>query len=243
MVDITQRRKAQEDLSRSRDQMRALAKRLQTIREEERARIAREVHDELGQSLTSIKMDLSWVSKRLANLPRDADGLLLMEDRLDQAMQQIDRTVKAVREIATALRPGVLDELGLAAAIDWQTRDFEKRTGIRCDWSMPDFPVPVGPEEATAVFRIFQEMLTNVARHASASAIEVHLSVGKGSLTLEVHDNGCGMSEAALAGKDSLGILGMRERAAQCGGTVTIESATDSGTLAKVQIPTMVGGR
>lgn len=204
-------------------------------------RIAREVHDELGQSLTSMKMDLSWVMKRLINLPA-VDSQPLMRERLEQAMQQIDHTIKSVREIATALRPSVLDELGLAAAIDWQTGDFEKRTGIRCDWSMPSAPIPVGPEEATAVFRIFQEMLTNVARHAQATAIRVRLTIAKGGLTLEVRDNGCGISESALAGMDSLGLLGMRERAAQCGGSVTIRRDEEGGTVAKVRIPLLIGG-
>ncbi|MEX5219258.1 MAG: PAS domain S-box protein [Nitrospira sp.] len=241
MVDITQRKQAQEELRRSRDGLRALAKRLHTIREEERMRIAREVHDELGQSLTSMKMDLSWVMKRLINLPA-VDSQPLMRERLEQAMQQIDHTIKSVREIATALRPSVLDELGLAAAIDWQTGDFEKRTGIRCDWSMPSAPIPVGPEEATAVFRIFQEMLTNVARHAQATAIRVRLTIAKGGLTLEVRDNGCGISESALAGMDSLGLLGMRERAAQCGGSVTIRRDEEGGTVAKVRIPLLIGG-
>jgi signal transduction histidine kinase len=203
-------------------------------------RIAREVHDELGQSLTSMKMDLSWVMKRLVN-PPPADSQPLMRVRLEQAMQQIDHTIKSVREIATALRPSVLDELGLAAAIDWQARDFEKRTGIHLDWSMPAVPIPVGPDEATAVFRIFQEMLTNVARHAHATAIRVRLSITKEGLTLEVRDNGCGISESALAGMDSLGLLGMRERAAQCGGSVIIRRDEEGGTVAKVRIPLLVG--
>ncbi len=242
MVDSTQRQEAQDELRRSRDGLRALAKRLHTIREEERTRISREVHDELGQSLTSIKMDLFWVVRRLAAVPA-AEGQSLMRERLEQAMRQIDGTVKSVREIATALRPSVLDELGLAAAIDWQTHDFEKRTGIRCEWVMPPAPIPVGPEEATAVFRIFQEMLTNVARHAQATAIRVQLSVAKGWLTLEVEDNGCGIPEEFSAGKDSLGLLGMRERAAQCGGSVTIQRAETVGTVAKARIPLLVGGQ
>jgi PAS domain S-box-containing protein len=242
MVDISQRKRAQEELRRSRDGLRALATRLHTIREEERMRISREVHDELGQSLTSMKMDLSWVMKRLVNPPAE-DSHPLMRERLEQAMQQIDRTIKSVREIATTLRPSVLDELGLAAAIDWQTGDFEKRTGIRCDWSMPAFPIPVGPEEATAVFRIFQEMLTNVARHAQATAVRVQLLITKEGLTLEVRDNGCGISESALAGMDSLGLLGMRERAAQCGGSVTIRRNPEGGTVAKVRIPLLIGGQ
>jgi PAS domain S-box-containing protein len=243
MLDITQRNEAQEELRRSRDGLRALAKRLHSIREEERMRIAREVHDQLAQSLTSIKMDLSLVMRRLGNQPVAEDGRTAIREHLERALQQVDQTVKSVREIATALRPGVLDELGLAAAIEWQARDFEKRSGIRCDCSMPAAPIPIGPDEATAVFRIFQEMLTNVARHAEATAIRVRLSIVKGWLALSVHDNGRGISASAQAGNDSLGLLGMRERAAQCGGTFTIQRAEEAGTVAHVRIPLWAGGQ
>jgi PAS domain S-box-containing protein len=237
MLDITSRINAQDGLRRSRDQLRALATRLHTVREEDRTRIAREVHDELGQSLTSLKMDLSWIARRVSKESPPDDLHLSILDRLEQAMEQIDVTVQSVRRIATALRPGVLDELGLVAAIEWQGRDFEKRTGIRCVWSAPLSPIPIGPHEATAVFRIFQEMLTNVARHAQATVIRIQLAASHGSLILEVCDNGVGISEAALFSKDSLGLLGMRERASQCGGTIVVERPLEGGTMARLQLP------
>jgi signal transduction histidine kinase len=237
MLDITSRINAQDGLRRYRDQLRALATRLHTVREEDRTRIAREVHDELGQSLTSLKMDLSWIARRVSKESPPDDLHLSILDRLEQAMEQIDVTVQSVRRIATALRPGVLDELGLVAAIEWQGRDFEKRTGIRCVWSAPLSPIPIGPHEATAVFRIFQEMLTNVARHAQATVIRIQLAASHGSLILEVCDNGVGISEAALFSKDSLGLLGMRERASQCGGTIVVERPLEGGTMARLQLP------
>jgi PAS domain S-box-containing protein len=236
MVDMSQRKHAELQLGQSRDQLRALTTRLHSAREEEGARIAREVHDELGQAMTSLKLDLSWVARRLS-LPETADSRAQMRERLQGTMQQLDVTIQTVRAIATALRPSVLDELGLAAALDWQTRDFEKRTGIRCDWSMPSVPIPIGPEQATAVFRIYQEILTNVVRHAQASNIRIQLGISAGWLVLEVCDNGRGIPASALIDSRSLGLLGMRERAAQWGGNISIQGAEGKGTTVKVRLP------
>jgi PAS domain S-box-containing protein len=238
MVDMTQRKQVELQLNQSRDQLRALTTRLNSAREEEGARIAREVHDELGQAMTSLKLDLSWVARRLS-LPETADSRAQMLERIQGTMQQLDGTIQSVRAIATALRPSVLDELGLVAALDWQTRDFEKRTGIRCEWSMPSVPIPVGPDQATAIFRIYQEILTNVVRHAQASTIQVHLEVSAGWLVFEVSDNGCGISSSTLAHTNSLGLLGMRERATQWGGDLSIQGSEGKGTTVTVRIPVL----
>lgn len=238
MVDMTQRKQAELQLNQSRDQLRALMTRLHSAREEEGTRIAREVHDELGQAMTSLKLDLSWVARRLS-LPETADSRAQMLERIQGAMRQLDGTIQSVRAIATALRPSVLDELGLAAALDWQTRDFEKRTGIRCEWSMPSVPIPIGPDQATAVFRIYQEILTNVVRHAQASTIQIHLGISANWLVLEVADNGLGIPASALAHTNSLGLLGMRERATQWGGDLSIQGTAGKGTTVTVRLPVL----
>lgn len=238
MVDMTQRKQVELQLSQSRDQLRALMTRLHSAREEEGTRIAREVHDELGQAMTSLKLDLSWVARRLS-IPETADSRAQMLERIQGAMRQLDGTIQSVRAIATALRPSVLDELGLAAALDWQTRDFEKRTGIRCEWSMPSVPIPIGPDQATAVFRIYQEILTNVVRHAQASTIQIHLDISANWLVLEVSDNGLGIPASALAHTNSLGLLGMRERATQWGGDLSIQGTAGKGTTVTVRLPVL----
>ncbi len=240
MADITQRKLADLQLSQSRDQLRALMTRLHSAREEEGTRIAREVHDELGQAMTSLKLDLSWVAKRLS-VPETADSRGQMLERIQGTMQQVDATIHAVRAIATALRPSVLDELGLTAALEWQTRDFEKRTGIRCTSSMPSVPLPIGPDQATAIFRIYQEILTNVARHAQASQVRIHLDVSAHWLTLEVCDNGRGIPEGTVLKNNSLGLLGMRERAAAWGGDISVIGAEGKGTTVKVRLPLSEG--
>ena len=240
MADMTQRKQVGLELSHSRDQLRALAKRLESVREEESSRIAREIHDELGQAMTSLKLDLSWVARRLS-IPETGETRKQLLERIQGTMQQLEVTIQTVRAIATTLRPSVLDELGLAAALDWQTRDFEKRTGIRCEWSMPLVPIPIGPDQATAIFRIYQEILTNVVRHAQASNLRIHLDITPGWLLFEVCDNGRGIPDSTLANQNSLGLLGMRERAAQWGGDVSILGAEGIGTTVKVRLPLLRG--
>jgi PAS domain S-box-containing protein len=240
MADMTQRKQVGLELSHSRDQLRALAKRLESVREEESSRIAREIHDELGQAMTSLKLDLAWMARRLS-IPETAETRKQLLERIQGTMQQLEVTIQTVRAIATTLRPSVLDELGLAAALDWQTRDFEKRTGIRCEWSMPVVPIPIGPDQATAIFRIYQEILTNVVRHAQASNIRIHLDICAGWLVFEVRDNGRGIPNSILVNQNSLGLLGMRERAAQWGGDVSILGAEGIGTTVKVRLPLLRG--
>lgn len=230
--DVTERMRAEEQLERSNEQLRALSMRLQAVREEESIRIAREIHDELGGALTGLKMDLSWVGKRLSGQSRAA-----VQQKLQSALELIDETVVKVRNISTELRPSVLDDLGLAAAIEWQAREFQRRTEIRCEMVSLQEETALGPERSTAVFRIFQEILTNVARHARASAVEVRMEERGGCLVLEVSDDGRGIEEGKVAAATSIGLLGMRERAMIFGGQVEVVGAEGRGTTVTVRVP------
>jgi signal transduction histidine kinase len=229
--EIAERRRAEEHLRKSEENLRALAGRLQSVREEESTRIAREIHDELGQALTGLKMDLTWVAKKL---PPEQKTLAA---KTESMFNLIDRTIQSVRKIATRLRPEVLDEVGLGPAIEWQAKEFQKRSGIRCRLSLPPPGLVLDRERSTAAFRIFQELLTNVARHANATRIDVAMKVDQGVLVLEVEDNGKGIDDSASFNVKSLGILGMRERALPFGGSIEIEGAQDRGTRVKVSIP------
>lgn len=220
---------SEQELKKSREQLRALAARIQTIREEERTRIAREIHDELGQTLTCMKMDAIWLERKLREDQKD------LKEKTLSTIELIDATINTVRRISSELRPGVLDNLGLFSAIEWQAKEFEKRTGVMCYLDIPAEPVPMEQEISTALFRIFQETLTNITRHAEADRVKIKLYFTPGTLMLEVSDNGKGMSEVNKP--TSLGILGMKERAVIVGGTVNIESKPGSGTKVKVSIP------
>jgi signal transduction histidine kinase len=212
--------------------LRALAARVQSVQEEEQRRIAREIHDELGQALTALKMDLSWMSGRL---PPENERLL---QKTKDMAAQIDRMVHSVRELAARLRPEALDELGLAAAIKWQAREFQLRAGIRCNVALPEEEIELDQERATAIFRIFQELLTNVVRHAAATKVDVALRYLDGGLLLEVVDDGRGIAETAIRSPSSLGLLGMRERTAPFGGRMEIAPRRGGlGTSARVLIP------
>ena len=228
--DITERIRAKEELQHSFEQIRALAARLQMIREEERTRVAREIHDELGQALTSIKIDLSSLVRQLS-IGKE------QERRTESILKLVDEAIHSVRRISTELRPGILDDLGLVAAVEWAAEDFEARTGTKCRLDLPEENVLTDQECATALFRIFQETLTNVARHANATQVDVHLFQEEGYLNLEVHDNGKGISKRQLSTGGSLGILGMRERALLLGGEFTIGGAPGKGTTVRARIP------
>jgi PAS domain S-box-containing protein len=229
--DITERKRMEKDLQSSLDQLRALAARLQSIREEERTRVARDIHDQLGQALTAIKLDMSSLVRELPA------GVAQQSKRASSILQLVDESIQAVRRISTELRPGILDDLGLVAAIEWAGEDFQARTGTTCGLDLPQEVIAVDPEQATAIFRIFQETMTNVARHAHASKVEVRLAREDGDLTLEVHDDGKGMPEDKLMNIESLGILGMRGRAMLLGGELTISSPPGKGTTVRVRIP------
>ncbi len=229
--DVTERREAEEALRASREQLRSLAARLQSVREEERARIAREVHDELGQSLTGLKMDIAGIASRL---PAGEKTLL---ERARTMSSQIDASIQTVRKIATDLRPGILDNLGLVAALEWQAEEFQARTGIACDCTARVDDANLPPEHCTAIFRIFQETLTNVARHARATSVQVMFSESHGQVLLEVKDNGCGIEEERINWQQSLGLLGMKERAYALGGEAVISGAPGLGTTVTVRVP------
>jgi PAS domain S-box-containing protein len=230
--DITDRHLAAEELARSRAELRALAARLESIREEERTRIARELHDELGQALTGLKLDLAWLERRL-NRHSQAE----LVDRCANLLGRLDEVMISTRRIITELRPSVLDQLGLADAIEWQAHDFAARTGlaldlaIECDCEQPPEAV------ASAVFRMLQEALTNVAKHANATRVRVALRVEPKRLFLDVSDDGRGITRDELRGAHSLGLLGLRERALALGGTVSIAPNPHGGTTVALQIP------
>jgi signal transduction histidine kinase len=206
---------------------------LQHVREAEQIRIAREVHDELGQALTGLKLQLTWLASRL---PKQSK---LLHDKTRTMAAHIDETIRAVRRIATELRPGVLDTAGLLAALEWQASQFQTQTGIVCEVKA-EMKETLGNQELnTAFFRIFQEALTNIIRHAKATKVEVHLAEVGGHVVLEVQDNGRGISRAEIHNTKSIGLLGIRERAALLGGSLRIEGERDKGTTLTARIPKM----
>jgi signal transduction histidine kinase len=225
------RKRAVEQLRQSHEQLRALSVYLQHVREEERMRISRAVHDELGQALTGLKIDLSWLGSRL---PRSLGSLV---NKTRAMTSHIDETIQTVRRISTELRPGILDHLGLAAALEWQANEFQARTGIKCKVRSLIERTLLDEEVNTVFFRIFQETLTNIIRHAGATRVEVQLSIVDRHLILEVKDNGRGITDEQLANIKSIGLLGMRERANLLDGEVTITGVPKKGTTVTVSIP------
>jgi signal transduction histidine kinase len=233
-AELAERALTEQRLRGSEENLRALAAHLQSVREEERIHIAREIHDELGQALTGLKYDIGSLAKNPSATAPEAIGATI-----EGLGQQIDRIINSVRRIASGLRPEVLDEIGLAAAVEWQAREFQRRTGIRClvDIS-PGFEDP-DKERSTALFRIFQELLTNVARHANATRVGVHLTDGN-SLDLKVEDNGRGIQEQEFESPRSLGFLGLRERVLAFGGSIEVKGQEGKGTCVSVTIPLAV---
>ncbi len=232
--DVTERLAAEEGLRRSYDELRALSARFESVREEESTRIAREVHDEVGQALTALKMDVAEVERGLAaagGAPEEVTSALSAMLRL------LDDTMDVVHRISTELRPGVLDELGVEEAVEWQLEEFRKRTGIACRFESGFVGGSIDRAVSTALFRVLQELLTNVVRHARASAVHVRLSAGNGRLALEVRDDGCGIPSDRVYAPRSLGLLGIRERVSNVGGSVAIEGEPGHGTLVSVSIP------
>ncbi|MCI1279334.1 MAG: PAS domain S-box protein [Nitrospira sp.] len=234
--DTTDRKRAEEQLQDSLRRLRKLSGRMEGIREEERGRIARELHDELGVGLTCLKIDLSRLGGLLGErlIPRDRAKI---DDKIRGMKEQVDSTITSVQRIVAELRPGVLDDLGLVAAIEWQCRDFQRRTGIPCHCTVSHEDLRVAPEHATAVFRICQEALTNVTRHAKATEVQVRLEDQGVGLLLQVNDNGCGIPPDRLADARSFGLLGMRERAGLLGGDVQIDTREGAGTTIVLQLP------
>jgi PAS domain S-box-containing protein len=229
--DVTERVKAAHALSRSREELREFAAAASSVREQEKSRIARELHDELAQALTALKMDLDWLR---TGLPSGADTL---QTKLTSMQDMVDGTVAATRRISADLRPLMLDDLGLLPAVEWLVQNFSQRTGIVCDLDLAMADLDLEEPYATAVFRILQESLTNVARHAQASLVDVSLAYGEGSVILEVRDNGRGFAIADPRKPNSYGLMGLRERAYLLDGEVAIESRPGFGTLVRVTIP------
>jgi PAS domain S-box-containing protein len=228
--DVTERNRNERLLRESEEQLRLLAGRLEQVREEERVHLARELHDDLGQSLTAIKMDLSWLAAH-PGAARDT-----VSSRIVSSMDLVDRTINAARRLASELRPGVLD-LGLRAAIEWQIGEFHHRSDIRCELELPPGEIPLHPDQEVALFRIFQETLTNVARHSGASLVTTKLTAENGHVILSVQDNGRGITPGERTKRSSLGLLGMRERVLSLGGAMEIEGKQGVGTLFRISVP------
>jgi PAS domain S-box-containing protein len=224
--DITERRQAEQAR-----RVRELAAYLQSAREGERAHVAREIHDELGQALTGLKFEVSLLSRKLGS--EDPE----LSRRLQDVGRSIDTTIGSVRRIVTELRPQILDELGLLEAVRWHVAEFEKRTGVRCTTELPEEPPDWSTDRTTAMFRILQEALTNVARHAEAKQVRVRLERREDRVLLEIRDDGKGFSRERAAAAASFGLLGMEERARMFGGSLEVVSRRREGTTVTVSIP------
>jgi two-component system sensor histidine kinase UhpB len=229
--DITMRKKAEEELRTSREQLRNLSAYLQSAREKERMYIAREIHDELGQTLTALKMDVFWLHKKLS-----ADQKKMIE-KTNSMSALIDSAGETVRRISRELRPGLLDDLGLTAAIEWQVGEFQQRTGIRCE--LVRKPEEIIPEQdiSTAVYRIFQETVTNIARHSNATMVKIFLEMRPHEILLHIKDNGRGIPQEKIESTTSFGLIGMRERVRILQGELKISGVKGRGTLVEVTIP------
>jgi PAS domain S-box-containing protein len=229
-IDISERVAAESDLQRANEQLHHLSGHLQNIREEERKAIAREIHDELGQQLTGLKMDISWALKKcVMNDP--------ISEKLSAMGRLVDQTIAMVRRISSELRPSILDDLGLSDALDWQSTEFEKRYQIQSRFESRITDLPVKPGLVTGLFRIYQESLTNVARHSDAKMVQASLRLVDENLILQVADNGKGFDTATIATKKTFGLMGIRERTLMMGGQCTILSTQNKGTTITVTVP------
>lgn len=236
VTDIGKRKTSEIALRLSETQLRALAARLEAVREEERTRIASEVHDVLGQLMTGLSIDMAWLEKRLPKVT-DPDLRQTMTDKLAEVRRLNDTIIRTVQEISSALRPSVLDNLGLDSAIRFEANRFQQRAEIACTAETPEAMPPLDRERATGLFRIFQEILTNVARHAQATQVGIRLAATSDSLVLEVRDNGRGIAPEEITSAKSLGLLSMRERAAQLGGRIDLAGEPGQGTTVTVTVP------
>ena len=234
--DITERHHAAQQQHLAHERVRALASRLQSLREEERTRIAREIHDHLGQLLTALKLDLHALKRKVSGMSAP-DLQAALTGKLKSARDLTDEVVVSVQKIALELRPGSLDRLGLTAAVEAETQAFQERTGIRCTGFLPKELLPLSQDEATSVFRVFQEILTNIARHAHATEVTIRLEQQPDKLLLEVDDNGIGLRPGDIESPKSLGLLGMHERAAILCGGISFRPAPGRGTRVTLQIP------
>ena len=230
-LDITDRKQTEEELRCSRAELRALAARLQSAQEEERLRISRAIHDDLGEMLTALRLEISAIGRGLRRDQRD------IRSRARAAIRFIDSSIIRVRKIATGLRPGLLDVVGLEAALEAQVKDFQMRTGVACLTTLPLEKLVLRNDQATALYRIIQESLTNIARHAQAHRVQIVLTQAAGLLVLEVKDDGKGFVLQDRQRAESLGIAGMRERALALGGSMEIVSRPGHGTTVRARLP------
>jgi signal transduction histidine kinase len=229
ITNVTQTKHEEMEVKQTQAQLAELSSHTERIKEQERTRIAREVHDELGGNLTAIKMAVTLVKRRLA--PDDS-----CLEKINYIDMLADRTIESVRRIASDLRPSILD-LGLEAAIEWQTREFERQMGITCEFITSDEDIALNSDQATALFRVFQEALTNISKHADATLVHVHLKKQHDDIALEIDDNGKGMEQADRLKLKSFGIRGMMERVNSLGGQLSITSSTETGTNILINIP------
>jgi signal transduction histidine kinase len=234
--NISDRKRVERESAEYLRQLRALSQRIETIREEERTWIAREIHDELGQALTGIRIDLGWLQGKLF------PGQSVLEERTTSMIHLVDSTIAAIQRIAAELRPVLLDDFGLAPAIEWHAEEFQRRTGIRCVLDLVEDLERIPDSVATTVFRVFQEGLTNVARHARASSVHVTLSRRDGRLLLEVADDGCGVNPDVIASGRAIGIIGMRERVRALQGIFHLTGRPGEGTTIRIELPLDGGG-
>ncbi len=229
--NITERKLAGEKISKSQEQLRRLSTHLQSIREEERTEIAREIHDELGQHLTALIMDLSWVKNKLR---RDQDPLKIKAGAMSELINSMIQTVK---KLSARLRPAILDDLGIVAALEWEADEFCQHSDISCQLNFEPEEITLEPERSTTIYRIFQEALTNIIRHAKATSVTASLKKVPAGIHLEIVDNGIGITDEQTAGPKSFGLIGMRERVMQFGGEAVIEGQAGIGTRIAVYIP------
>lgn len=241
--EVEQRRRSESELKMSKDKLnktlliaQKLSQHMESTRENERRSIAREIHDELGQALTALKLDLFWLQSQA--LVEDKE----YAEKIDSMIDMVGDTVKSVQRISSELRPRLLDDLGMVAAIDWLSKAFVKRTGISCSLAMDNVGNCTGTACATALFRIFQEALTNITRHAKATQVNASVECRNGSALLTVADNGIGINAEQLASDESFGLLGIRERALMCGGEAEISGQPGRGTAIRVVIPCSING-
>jgi signal transduction histidine kinase len=234
IFNITQSKLAELEIKHSKTQLRELSSHIQDVREQERIAIAREVHDDMGSTLTAIKLDIAWLGGRLADKP-------VLAEKAKSIESLVDRCTAAAGNISRSLRPSVLDTFGIVAAIEMEAEEFEQRTGITCTFEHDNELAEISPEISIALFRIFQETLANITKHAQASEIAVRMQDRKGRIQLSVKDNGRGISEADRAKPRSFGLRGIRERVEYLGGKVSIESQAGQGTQIAVFIPREAG--
>ncbi|HPD33045.1 MAG TPA: histidine kinase [Bacteroidota bacterium] len=231
LTNIDRRREAENELKKSREQIEKLANHLEMVREEERKEFAREIHDEIGHSLTALKLDINLLLKKRF-LRED-----VLEKKLNEMMVSIEQTIKTLQRISSQLRPSILDHFGLVAAIEWQAKEFQKQTGLRCKYLIPEDDIELSENKSIAIFRVFQEALTNIARHSKATRVDVSLEVINNNIELKVSDNGIGIKKEILDDPNSLGLLGMKERVNLIGGKISIGSVLNVGTTILINVP------